>query len=114
MCVRPHHKSMAISTIARRLRRRISWRASFGGHGHQPRTQACRVAQRSHLSPGDRPRSLNGLLGEVDVAAHDEAHACHVVVMGRDDPGEGGLVTGRGLLDDRTEDLVFDVAVHTL
>ena len=67
--------------MERRRWRRSSWRASFaatatnqGGVGRLP--------EGAQLPPGDRPGSLDRLVGEVEVSADDEAHPGHVHVVG--------------------------------
>ena len=52
--------------------------------------------QRAELAPGDGPGRLDGLVREVDVTGDRIADPGHVVVVGRDDAREGGLVTVRG------------------
>ncbi len=67
------------------------------GDRDEPRSQPLGVADRVHLSPGDRPGRLDGLLGEFGVTARDhETDAAHVGVIGVHDAREGDLVAARG------------------
>ena len=82
------------------------------GAGSQGRSRSgSRIV--AELAPGDRPGGVGRFLGEVDVAADDEAHARHVVVIRRHDPREGDLVPGRRLRDERGVDVALHDA-HTL
>ena len=73
-----------------------------GGHGHEPRLEAVRVAQRVQLLPGDGPGGLHGVVRDVLVATgHDVGDADHVGVVRGHDPGERHRVPGRRQLHDR-------------
>ncbi len=85
------------------------------GHREQPRPDPVGVAERVELAPGDEPGRLDGVLGELPVAAGGEGDPGHVGVVGRDEPGEGRLVArpreGDGRGDRRT---AHRLTVHTL
>ena len=71
-----------------------------GGDRHEPRPESVGLAQVAELAPGDEPGGGDRLVGEVGVAADDEAHPDHVVVMRGHDPREGRLVAIRRLTDE--------------
>ena len=60
------------------------------------------------------PGCLHGFLGELDVTAHDERDASHVVVVRGDEPGEGDLITGGGPGHHRAKGIVVHHGLHTL
>jgi hypothetical protein len=74
------------------------------GDTDQPGPKAIGIAKGLELPPGLRPGRLDGVLGEVLIAADDEGDAGHVVVVGADDPGQGIGVPGRGLGHGRGRD----------
>ena len=80
-----------------------------GGDRDQPRPETIGVLQGRELAPGDRPRRADGLVGEVEVAADDEADPGHVVVVGPHDPRERRFVA-RGGRRHRGREWVVEVA----
>lgn len=85
------------------------------GHREEPRTNSIGIAQRMELAPGDEPSRLDGVVGEVAVAADGEGDPGHVGVVGRDQPGEGRLVARPRERDRRGDRLTAHrLTVHTL
>ena len=70
--------------------------------------QSLWVADRVHLAPGDGPRCVGRLLGEIHVTADGEAHPRHVVVIGGNDARERDVIPGRCL----REEHALDVGLH--
>ena len=90
--------------------------AGFVGRDREePWPDPIRVTQRMELAPSDEPGGLDGVLGQLTVAAGHEGDPGHVGVVGRDEIGEGRLVA-RSRERDRRGDrrTTHRLAVHTL
>ena len=97
MSSRSDPSATEISSTRPRRRRRDSCRASLTAIEMSQGRKALGIADGVQLAPGDRPGRLDGLLGQLGVAARDdEADAAHVGVVGVHDAREGDLVAARG------------------
>jgi hypothetical protein len=73
------------------------------------------IAERAELPPGNEPGRLDGVPGQLAVTAGHEGDPGHVGVVGRNQLGEGCLVTRPRELDRRGDRLAAHrLTVHVI